>query len=540
MTMTIQDIQRSLRAATLTALGLGFVPACGGDDGGSAGGDGGLPPAADDGGGDDGGGDDDGGPPPIGPGVGQGGAQDFGQFRAILEAGEIPGPETLDDVGFFNEHKIPLPAADCGDDVCLHGSLGVMGNMLSGANCTLVVLGMNTPLDPEALERPPLHLVLAIDTSGSMAGEPIEHVREGLRRLSSSLRPEDRVSLVGFGDRAEVLVEVADGDSAKLQVEIAELDADGATNLYDGLRSALELAATHADPGWQNRVLLLSDGEATTGLLGNERLLELATDFSIEGIGLSTVGLGREFDPVLMRGLSERGGGAFYFLEDQAAVEEVFEEEAAALLLPIASEVTIDVDIAAGYELRALYGTKLASVGAHAAHLSIPSLHIAHRESVDDVEGGRRGGGGVIVAEVLPEPGAEPDGDRVGALTLRYRVPGTDEEVLQHAEITSPLAPGQTPAEGLFTGDGAQKAFVTLNLYMGFRLAAERAAIGDGGGALNLLYILQGSVSSWLAVTPDADIEDDLRYVVMFIDNLVAHGAAVPPNAVPPEPWPQD
>ena len=52
----------------------------------------------------------------------------------------------------------------------------------------------------------------------------------------------------------------------------------------------------HADPAWQNRVLLLSDGEATTGLLGDERLLELATDFAIEGIGLSTVGLGLEFD----------------------------------------------------------------------------------------------------------------------------------------------------------------------------------------------------------------------------------------------------
>src|SRR5262245_53065736 len=37
-----------------------------------------------------------------GLGVGQGGAQDFGQFKEILENGDIPGPETIDDVGFFN------------------------------------------------------------------------------------------------------------------------------------------------------------------------------------------------------------------------------------------------------------------------------------------------------------------------------------------------------------------------------------------------------------------------------------------------------
>jgi Ca-activated chloride channel family protein len=237
-------------------------------------------------------------------------------------------------------------------------------------------------------------------------------------------------------------------------------------------------------------------------------------------------------------GLAERGGGAFYFLEDRAAVEEVFEQEAQALLLPLASEVVIDVDVAPGYELRALHGTKLATTGAHAAHLEIPSLHIAHRESVGDVEGGRRGGGGAIVAELVAEAGAAPDGERVGTLSLRYRVPGSDEEVFQQAEITSPLLPGQTPAEGSFDDEGARKAFVTLNLYVGFQLAAERAAVGDGGGALNLLQILHASVTQWLALHPDPDIEDDLRYVVMFIDNLVAHGAVVPPSAVPPVPWP--
>ncbi len=520
----------------LVALGLALAPACSADDGGAGGGgpfDGGLDEGDDPA-------DDSPDQTPLGPGVGQGGAQDFGQLRAILEAGGIPGPETLDDVGFFNEHKVPLPAADCGDDVCLHGSLGVMGNMLSGSNCTVLLLGMNTPIDPAELPRPPLHLVVAVDTSGSMAGDPIEHVREGLLRLSSALRPEDSVSLVGFGDVATTLVVGAGGGSAKLLAAIAELQAGGATNLYDGLRDALELAALHADPEQQSRVLLLSDGQATTGLLGDERLLALATGYAVEGIGLSTVGLGLEFDPTLMRGLSERGGGAFYFLEDQAAVEEVFEQEAAALLLPLASEVVIDVDVAAGYELREVFGTKLATTSAHAAHLEIPSLHLAHREAVGDVEGGRRGGGGAIVVELLPEPGAEPDGDRVSTLTLRYRVPGTDQQVVQTTDVRSPLAPGQTPGEGLFLDEGASKAFVTLNLYVGLRLAAERAAVGDGGGALNLLRVLEGSVAAWVAASPDADIEDDLYYVGLFIANLVDHGAAVPPTAVPPEPWPQD
>ncbi|MCA9655130.1 MAG: VWA domain-containing protein [Myxococcales bacterium] len=533
--MTI-DLHLGRACGLAAALGLLSAAGCASDDGSDGAG------LGDEGGQDGGdeGGPDDGGEAPLGPGVGQGGAQDFGQFRAILEAGGIPGPETLDDVGFFNEHKIPFPAPECGDDVCLHGALGVMGNMLSGANCTLVLLGMNTPIDPAEIERPPLNLAIAVDTSGSMAGEPIEHVREGLRRMSDVLRPEDRVSIVAFADQAAVLAEAVEGSSAALQLAIAKLEASGSTNIYDGLRTAYEVVDLHGDPERQNRVMLLSDGQATTGLLNDARVLELGTAYAIEGIGLSTVGLGLEFDPSLMRGLAERGGGAFYFLEDDAAVEEVFEEEAQALLLPLASEVEIDVQVGAGYELRGMYGTKLATLGATAAHLEIPSLHIAHRESTGDTAGGRRGGGGAIVAELMPRPGATSDGGRVGTLTMRYRVPGTDEEVFQETEIESALAPGETPAEGRFDTDGSEKAFVTLNLYMGFMLAAERAQVGDDAGALNLLRILHDNVALWLSTHEDADISDDQRYVELFMSNLMARGAPLPPPAPAPEPWPTD
>src|SRR5215218_4344612 len=57
--------------------------------------------------------------------VSQGGAQDISEFRAIVEQGKVPSPETLDPVGFFAEHAIDLPDADCGKDVCIHPFLAV-------------------------------------------------------------------------------------------------------------------------------------------------------------------------------------------------------------------------------------------------------------------------------------------------------------------------------------------------------------------------------------------------------------------------------
>ncbi len=476
----------------------------------------------------------------VGPAVGQGGAQDFGQFRQILEDGEIPGPETIDDVGFFAEHRINLGEADCEDDVCLSGSLAVMGNMINGGNCTMVMIGMTTPIDVESMPRPPLNLAIAIDTSGSMTGTPIEYVRSGLLQMREVLRPEDTVTLIGFSDGATVLADAVAGDDPALTEAIDAMTAEGRTNVYAGLRTALEHVDASADPTRQNRVLLLSDGEATTGLVNDARVQTLAEAYARQGISVSTIGMGDSFDPTLMRGLAEIGGGAFYFVEDPAAVEEVFVEEAQAFLLPLAQNVTIDAEVAEGYTLRGVFGTQRAVVTPGRTRIEIPTLQLAHRVSADDNATGRRGGGGAIVLEVTPSEGAS--GTDVGSLRLAYDTPFSDERALQEVEITSPLQPGETPEDGFFEVEGTRKAFVTLNLYVGFEMAATRAAAGDGLGAVAVLEPLRDAVAAWLSVYPDPDIEDDLRYVDLFIENLEARGIDTPMQLPPvaEDPWPQD
>jgi Ca-activated chloride channel family protein len=474
----------------------------------------------------------------LGAGVGQGGAQDFGLFREILLAGEIPGPETIDDLGFFAEHKVDLPEANCGEDVCIHGMLGVMGNMISGSNCTVVLVGMNTPIDPAELDRPPLNLTIAVDTSGSMDGEPIDRVRNGLIRMLDSLEPGDRVTLIGFSDEAEIKVEYAAFDSPELQAAILSLSPNGSTNIYAGLRESFELVDAHAQDGWQNRVLLVSDGLATVGITSDEKIEGLAASWSELGYGLTTIGLGNDFDVELMRTLAEVGSGSFYYIEDYAAVEEVFEEEVQAFTVPLANNVTIDATVFEGYDLRRVYGTKQAEVFGNHGHIEIPILQIAHRVGDDDNENGRRGGGGAILLELLPT-GENPG--EVGRIELEYEVPGSDEIVAQSVDITSPLGPWETPVDGWFANDSVAKGFVMLNIYVGFEMAAERAAVGDYAGALTILEPLAVSVENWLVATPDEDVEDDLFYIYKFIENLEAQGVTTnSPNPVPPEPWPQD
>lgn len=501
-------------------------------DGGSAG----LSGGAEDGGAEE------------GLGVGQGGSQDFGEFKQILDRGEIPGPGTLDDLGFFNEHKLVLPKPSCPNDVCLHGLFGQMGNMITGSDCITVLVGMNTAIDIAKLERPPLNLALVIDTSGSMEGEAIAYVREGLMRMLDGLEPNDRISLITFSSGAHVQVEAVSGDAPELINAIDAIVANGGTNIYDGLRTGFEIVDANAVEFGQNRVVFLSDGMATDGITNDAKIISMAAGFAAQGYGLTTIGVGATFDAELMRSLSEQASGNFYFLQDPAAVQEVFHEEVTSFLVPLAEDVSIDVDIGDAYVLRGIYGTKLFDIAAGAGTIEIPNLQLAHRTGVDDHDdGGRRGGGGAILLELLRKQGEAATQD-VGALKLRYRVPKTETYIDEQVQIQIPVAPDQVDLEkGTFDDISVQKGFVMLNIFIGFQMAATRAAQGDLTGAHHVLDGLDQNVDAWLAQNPDFDIEDDLKYIRLFKTNLLNAGASetppTQPGEEPPppsEPWPND
>ncbi len=479
-------------------------------------------------------------------GLSQGGAQDFGLFRKILEDGGLPGPETIDDLGFFAEHKLDFPEADCGEDVCVHASLGMMGNMINGGDCTLVQLGLNTPLDPAEMERPPIHIVLALDVSGSMAGDPMAYMKSGLSRMLDHVQPEDTVSLVTYSGTASVVLEAVPAtDTTTLAAAFDGLVADGTTNIYGGLVEAFAIAEAHLDPTRQNRVVLLSDGQATAGLTVPEKMANLAGDYAKLGVGLTSIGLGEDFDVDLMRSLAEVGAGNFYFLDDVTAVIEVFTEEVKTFMVPVATDVRITLAVGDDYALGNVYGTNGFTAGPTGGVIEIPALFIAGRTDADDpIEGGRRGGGGTILIELIPFG----DGPVVGQpeaivdIDVSWKDPVDATALGQLVPITAAGAPTAIPLDGYFTDFTAEKAFVMLNLLVGFEMAAALVEDGDLPGARGLLTAVEGAVEGWSADNPDPDIEDDLDYVGLFIDNVVEAetqlGINVPPPEVQPDPWP--
>ena len=482
-------------------------------------------------------------PTPGATGVGQGGAQDFGLFRQILEDGEVPSPDTLDDMGFFAEHKLDYPAPECEGDLCMHGLVGAMGNMINGADCTILQLGMNSPVQVDPENRPPMHLVLALDVSGSMGGNAIAYLRQGLDAMVDELREDDVVSLVTYSDEVTTLLETVPAtDTETLRSTFASLRASGSTDLYGGLSRALRIADEHQATGIQNRVVFLSDGLATSGLTSAAKIRSLAEAYARQGIAITTIGVGENFDVEVMRGLGEVGSGNFYFLSDPADVIEVFTDEVKTFLAPIALDVQINVNIAQAYRLREGYGTKSWHRSEGGATIRIPALYLAGRTSADEpIEEGRRGGGGAIIFELVADLRDSGPLD-VGSIEINYTDPTTGEARSQFVDIAAPHFPGQTPEDGFFSDATSEKSFVMLNIFAGFQMAARLARDSDPRSAQAVLIALRDGVQGWLAANEDLDIADDLLYIDLFIANLQPVIDANPGYPTPPpgNPWPAD
>ena len=120
-----------------------------------------------------------------------------------------------------------------------------------------------------------VYMAMVIDTSGSMEGEPLRAVQEGLRVAAQQINPGNYVGLVTFDDTPVYRLPLAPFDQQQHQRLLATIDrlqANGGTSMYDGVMVALAdlLKQQQQDPDGRYYLLLLSDGEVNRGHGFNE------------------------------------------------------------------------------------------------------------------------------------------------------------------------------------------------------------------------------------------------------------------------------
>lgn len=209
---------------------------------------------------------------------------------------------------------------------------------------------------PDAASRVPLNLSIVLDRSGSMAGEPLEAARAAAALLVRRLRAEDVVSVVAYDDQVITVAEPATGAAQpELTTALGELEAGGSTNLSGGWLRGRELVARNRRAGAMNRVLLLTDGMANTGITDPDVLRGLCAGARREEITTTTIGFGVGYDEVLLRDMADAGGGSAYYIERPDQAPGVFEEEIEDLLSVSAQNVAVELRPAAAVQLVTLH-----------------------------------------------------------------------------------------------------------------------------------------------------------------------------------------
>ena len=212
-----------------------------------------------------------------------------------------------------------------------------------------VILELEAPAEARAAPSPPLNVCLVLDRSTSMQGEKMDMVKATAIQVLRNLRPQDILSVVAFSDRAEVIIPAAyHQDRARLEAKIQMIQPSGATEMYQGLETGVKEVMRSVDSKRINHIVLLTDGH-TYG--DEQQCLALASKLGERGIGISGMGIGREWNDIFLDALATRTGGSSAYIAQPQDIKRLLLEKFNALAQVFAEDVTLQVAPVEGVDL---------------------------------------------------------------------------------------------------------------------------------------------------------------------------------------------
>ena len=150
--------------------------------------------------------------------------------------------------------------------------------------------------------------VLVLDTSSSMADEPLSNALAAARLYLNALGPDDPVALVTFSDQVRLLVNYTT-DRELIFAQFENLAYGGPTALYDATFRAIEIA--NRAPLERKAVVILSDGGEYGGVSVHTRE-ESIRAATIHGVPVYSIGLGWDIDQRFLEAIAAESNGEFY------------------------------------------------------------------------------------------------------------------------------------------------------------------------------------------------------------------------------------
>ena len=305
-----------------------------------------------------------------------------------------------------------------------------------GGQTNFLRIGLNGCEPQRTADRTPVNVAFVIDRSGSMTGERIAQARAAAVMAVKRLDNKDIASVVIFDEKVDVPVPAQKvADHNYFIDRILQVAPRGNTAIYAGVNAGADEVRKHKDPQRLNRVVLLSDGLANVGPSRPGDFAELGRRLLAEGISVSTIGLGTQYNEDLMLALARAADGNHAFASAPTDLVQIFNREFDDVLASCAQMVSIDVELSPGVRAVRALSREGAIEGAH-AKFQLNQVYAATEHYVlmevafDTAAAEEREVGIVHVSYTAPDTGTRQTLDA----PIRARFGGSDAEVIANVD----------------------------------------------------------------------------------------------------------
>ncbi len=297
----------------------------------------------------------------------------------------------------------------------------------------------------------PLNLAFVLDHSGSMdENNKLGQLKEAVKLVLALLDPQDRISIIVFSDRDKVIVPsttIGETNLAEIRSKIDAIKVEGGTTMSRGMRSGLaELKKAPADTQYSNRMILLTDGQTWGDTVGGDEPVckSVAQEAAQEGVAITALGLGTDWNEALLDAIAEAGGGQSDFIAQPDQIDKFFQRTVQEMKEATIANAVLTLRLGGGVEARTLY-----QMTPMIKKLKLENIQNDNvlTVKIGDLPLGRNQ---TILAELLLPP--RPAGTfRIAQVQLSYDAPdgsGT-QEAQADITLTYEVGPAEAPRTGL-------------------------------------------------------------------------------------------